>query len=63
MAPLVQTRIGLLAEAPGYIDFLLLAEPELIESAWAKAVGTVGARQVLSEVIGAYETVEWQREA
>jgi glutamyl-tRNA synthetase len=62
MAAEVQTRIGLLAEAPGYIDFLLFAEPEMTEAAVSKAVATLHARDVMIELIGAYETVEWQRD-
>ncbi|MCU1358951.1 MAG: gltX [Ilumatobacteraceae bacterium] len=63
MAPFVQTRIGVLAEAPGYIDFLLLPEPEFDEGSIAKAVKAPGARDVLAEVIAAYESVDWNRDA
>jgi glutamyl-tRNA synthetase len=62
MAPEVQTRIGVLAEAPGYIDFLLFTDPEMSEAAVAKAVTTLDARDVMVELIGAYEKVEWQRD-
>ena len=62
MAAEVQTRIGLLAEAPGYIDFLLFAEPEMSEAAVVKAAATLDARDVMIELIAAYETVEWQRD-
>ena len=57
MAPLVQTRIGVLAEAPGYVDFLLLPEPDFDEGSVAKAVATPQAREVLADVIAAYESV------
>jgi glutamyl-tRNA synthetase len=59
MAPLVQTRVNLLAEAPGYIDFLLLPSPAFDEVSVSKAVATPQAREVLVEVIEAYETLEW----
>jgi glutamyl-tRNA synthetase len=62
MAPLVQTRIGVLAEAPGYIDFLLFADPQMDESSVTKAVAAPCARQILADVIDAYQTVEWQRD-
>lgn len=63
MAPLVQTRIGVLAEAPGYVDFLLLPEPDLDEGSVAKAVAAPHAREVLADVIAAYESVPWDRES
>jgi glutamyl-tRNA synthetase len=62
MAPHVQTRIGVLAEAPGFIDFLVLDEPEMDPASVAKAVGTPNAPAVVAEVIAAYETVDWQRD-
>ena len=37
MAPLVQTRIVTLADAPGMVDFLF-GEPETDEASWAKAM-------------------------
>jgi glutamyl-tRNA synthetase len=45
VAPLAQTRIGVLAEIVSYVDFLFLAEPAIDEAAWAKAMkeGSGGA--------------------
>ncbi|MGD9998203.1 MAG: glutamate--tRNA ligase [Ilumatobacteraceae bacterium] len=63
MAPHVQTRIRLLSEAPAYIDFILLPEPEMDEASVAKALKAPAAREVLAEVIEAYETVDWHRDA
>jgi glutamyl-tRNA synthetase len=63
MAPFVQTRIGVLAEAPGYIDFLLFSEPEFDEGSVSKAVSAPQARELLAEVIAAYEIVAWDHES
>jgi glutamyl-tRNA synthetase len=35
----VQTRVETLSEVPGYVDFLFLAEPEIDEASWTKAMG------------------------
>jgi glutamyl-tRNA synthetase len=63
MAPHVQTRISVLAEAPGYIDFILLRDPELDPDSVARAVKAPAAREVLAEVIESYQSVEWSRDA
>ncbi|MFZ4670294.1 MAG: glutamate--tRNA ligase [Microthrixaceae bacterium] len=34
----VQTRVETLAEVPGYVDFLFLADPEIDERSWDKAM-------------------------
>ncbi len=39
MAPVVQERVKLLSEVPGYVDFLFLDEPEIDEASWAKVMG------------------------
>lgn len=38
IAPEVQTRVETLAEAPGYADFLFMADPVIDEADWAKAM-------------------------
>ncbi|MEZ5348130.1 MAG: glutamate--tRNA ligase [Microthrixaceae bacterium] len=38
IAPEVQTRVETLAEVPGYVDFLFLEEPEIVEADWDKAM-------------------------
>ncbi|MCP4434087.1 MAG: glutamate--tRNA ligase [Actinomycetia bacterium] len=38
MAPEVQTRVETLAEVPGYVDFLFLEAPEIVEADWNKAM-------------------------
>lgn len=61
IAPLVQTRIVTLADAPGMVDFLF-AEPELDEGSWAKATKQEWAGPILDDVIAAYETTPWTAE-
>ena len=60
IAPEVQTRVEVLSEVPGYIDFLFLAEPQFDEGAFAKHVATDTGKAVLDGVITAYETCEWE---
>lgn len=38
IAPEVQTRVETLAEVPGYVDFLFLEEPEIVQADWDKAM-------------------------
>ncbi len=38
MLPEVQTRVETLAEAPGYVDFLFLEDPEVDQRSWDKAM-------------------------
>ncbi len=38
IAPEVQTRVETLAEVPGYVDFLFLEDPEIVEADWTKAM-------------------------
>jgi glutamyl-tRNA synthetase len=63
MAPLVQTRIVTLAEAPAMVDFLFLAEPEMDERSVAKAFGAPDAGAILADVIESYESCEWTADA
>jgi glutamyl-tRNA synthetase len=64
MAPLVQTRVGTLAEVPAMIDFLFLADPVIDPGARAKAFGAVSAVEVLTETIAAYSALaSWDAES
>jgi glutamyl-tRNA synthetase len=54
MAHVVQSRASTLAEVPGVIDFLFLADPVLDEQAWAQTIAAPQARQVLAAVTDAY---------
>lgn len=58
IAPLVQTRIVTLAEAPGMVDFLF-AEPVIDEASWNKAMKAEWALVILDDVLAAYERAEW----
>ncbi len=62
IAPLVQTRIVTLSEAPGLVDFLF-GDVAVDEASWAKAMGPAWAPAILDDVIAAYETSDWQPEA
>jgi glutamyl-tRNA synthetase len=59
IAPLVQTRIVTLTEAPRMVDFLF-GPPELDEGSWQKAMKSEWAPVVLDDVIAAYQTAAWE---
>jgi glutamyl-tRNA synthetase len=56
VAPLVQTRVVVLSEIVGYVDFLFLAEPPVDPVAWAKAMQP-GAAGLLADAINRYEAL------
>ncbi len=59
VAPLAQTRVGVLSEIVPNVDFLFLAVPEIDEAAWAKSMKE-GAVELLEAAIAAFEAVpEW----
>ncbi|WP_229896264.1 glutamate--tRNA ligase [Streptomyces cinerochromogenes] len=61
-APLAQTRLALLSEITGYVDFLFLDEPVEDEASWNKAM-KAGARDILSDArTGLAAVREWQAE-
>jgi glutamyl-tRNA synthetase len=63
MAPVVQSRASTLAEVPGVVDFLFLADPVLDHDAWAKTMATPQATEVLAEVTEAYRRLpQWHAE-
>lgn len=60
IAPLVQERVKLLTEVPGYVDFLFLDEAPIDDKAWGKRVERgANARDILEAAIDAYTTCEW----
>jgi glutamyl-tRNA synthetase len=61
IAPLLQTRVGTLAEAPAMVDFLF-EEPAFDESAWTKAMKPEWAGELLDQVVKAYEPAAWDAE-
>jgi glutamyl-tRNA synthetase len=49
-----------LAEVPGVIDFVFLADPVLDEQAWDKTMSSPGAKEVLTETTDAYrQLAQW----
>jgi glutamyl-tRNA synthetase len=61
IAPYIQERLVTLADAPKWVDFLFLPEPEIDSEAWDKAFATEYARPLLADTIGAYDALpEWQ---
>jgi glutamyl-tRNA synthetase len=60
MAPFIQQRSITLADAPGVIDFLFRAEPNMDDAAWQKAISTPEGPAVLRDTIAAFEAVaDW----
>jgi glutamyl-tRNA synthetase len=61
MAPLVQERVKTLAEVPGYVDFLFLAEPAIDEKSWEKTMvkGRDTAVVMLDAMLERFATCEW----
>ncbi len=58
LAPVVQSRANTLAEVPGVIDFVFLADPVLDEQALDKTMSTPGAKEVLAETTEAYRQLD-----
>jgi len=61
LAPLVQERVKLLSEVPGYVDFVFAPEPTIDEASWQKGVVKGGELSVavLDHTIAAFETCDW----
>ncbi|MEY3700530.1 MAG: hypothetical protein RIT16_890 [Actinomycetota bacterium] len=63
MAPLVQTRVAVMSEVIGMVDFLFLAEPPIDEAAFTKAFAADFAKPTLTEISTAFESIEWTAES
>jgi glutamyl-tRNA synthetase len=63
IAPLVQTRVAVMSEVIGMVDFLFLAEPPIDEAAFTKAFSADFAKPTLTEIATAFETIEWTAES
>jgi glutamyl-tRNA synthetase len=63
MAPLLQTRVVTLAEAPPMVDFLFVDEPVIDEASWAKAMKPAWAGLVLDESVAVFADLPWTAEA
>lgn len=60
IAPEVQTRVTVLSDVPGMVDFLFFDEPELDEKAWDKDVvrGRMAA-ELLDAAIASFAECDW----
>ena len=63
MAPLVQTRVAVMAEVVGMVDFLYMAEPPIDDAAFTKAFSADFAIPTLTQIATAFETIEWNAES
>jgi glutamyl-tRNA synthetase len=63
IAPLLQTRVGTLAEVPAQVDFLFVDEPAIDEASWQKAMRHEWAGEFLDQIINAYGSVAWDAES
>jgi len=63
MAPLVQTRVAVMSEVIGMVDFLFLSEPPIDEVAFTKAFAADFAKPTLTEIATAFETIDWTAES
>jgi glutamyl-tRNA synthetase len=63
MAPLVQTRVAVLAEVPALVDFLFMEEPPTDDASFTKAFSADWARPTLIEIATRYETCAWTADA
>jgi glutamyl-tRNA synthetase len=63
LAPLVQTRVKLLAEVPPMVAFVFQDPVEIDEAAWEKAiVRNEWAGAVLDDALEAYRSAAWEAE-
>lgn len=63
VAPLIQTRIGALSEIPAMVDFFFLADPPEDPDAWAKAMSSDFAADVLDAMSGGLRACAWDAES
>jgi glutamyl-tRNA synthetase len=60
-APLAQTRVAVLSEITGLVDFLFLPDAPTDEASWTKAMGE-GASDLLRAARATYADAPWQAE-
>ena len=64
VASLVQERVKLLTEVPGYVEFLFLPEAPIDDRAWEKrVVNGQFSREILQAAIRAFEMCAWEADA
>ena len=59
MAPLVQTRVAVMAEVVAMVDFLFLADAPIDEAAFTKAFSADFAVATLTDIATSFETASW----
>ncbi|MFZ9175932.1 MAG: glutamate--tRNA ligase, partial [Ilumatobacteraceae bacterium] len=59
MAPLVQTRVAVMAEVVPMVDFLFLAEPPTDDASFTTAFSGESAVATLNDIAAAFESIEW----
>lgn len=61
LAPLVQERVKLLSEVPGYVDFVFTDDPVIDDDAWQKVMvkGSELAVAVLDHACEQFESCDW----
>jgi glutamyl-tRNA synthetase len=62
LAPLVQTRVVTMSEAPAMVDFLF-GDVEFDDVSWDKTMTTALAPEILDGAAAAFETAAWKAEA
>ena len=62
MAPLVQTRVAVMAEVVPMVDFLFLAESPIDEQSFTKTFSAESAVTTLNDIAVAFESIEWTAE-
>ena len=56
----VQTRVTVLSDAPGMVDFLFFDEPEIDDKSWDKGVVRArSAAEILDGALAVYATCDW----
>jgi len=64
LAEVIQERVTVLGEVPELVDFLFLEEAPDDPESWQKAVaGDELAPRILTEALGAYESVGWDKDS
>jgi glutamyl-tRNA synthetase len=63
MAPLLQTRIGVLRDTPAMIDFLFLADPVIDDAAWKKAMAPDWAASLLQQCAEQFASCDWNHDS
>ena len=62
MAPLVQTRVAVMAEVVAMVDFLFLPEAPIDDASFAKTFSAETAVSTLNDIASAFESITWTAE-